>query len=401
VKEIIPEVDRWLRAGRRVALARVVGVDGSGPRDPGAAMAVNDRGEVVGSVSGGCVEGAVVSEALESIGQGRPPQVFTFGYSDAEAFTVGLTCGGTLRVLVDSSLPGFYEDLRDALLADEPVSVATVVQLDTSQAGSPLAEGALIPIAHGETSVGAAILVKPGGSVNGSLGNSDLDRVVSRDAAGAISSGLAAFRHYGLFGEAQQQVVTVFIEAFASPPRMLIFGAVDFTAALAKVAKVLGYRVTVCDARSAFATQTRFPMADEVVCAWPHVYLESLSSRLEERDAICVLTHDLKFDVPVLHAALRTRAGYLGALGSRRTHAEHCRGLLAAGVPAGELARIMGPIGVDIGARTPEETAISICAEIIACRTGRSVPSLRDGDGAIHQETARVMPATTLTGTGR
>lgn len=378
MREILDDLDRWLGEGRRVALATVVGVDGSGPRDPGATMAVSDAGEVTGSVSGGCVEGAVVTAALEALAADRTAEVLTFGYSDAQAFSVGLTCGGTIRILVDPKLPAFYRELRDALRQARPVAVATVIRVEEVPAIESLSAPSQSPVP------GDSILVNLTGKIEGSLGNADLDRVVSRDAVGAIAAGQSTFRHYGACGEAQQEAVEIFIEAFAPPPRMLIFGAVDFTAALARVAKVLGYRVTVCDARSTFATMARFPMADEVVSAWPHVYLESVDPPLEERDAICVLTHDPKFDVPALQAALRTRVGYLGALGSRRTHAERCQGLLTSGVSAPELERIMGPIGIDIGARTPEETAVAICAEIIACRTGRPAPSLRDGEGAIH-----------------
>jgi xanthine dehydrogenase accessory factor len=166
---------------------------------------------------------------------------------------------------------------------------------------------------------------------------------------------------------------------------MIIFGAVDFTAALARVAKVLGYRVTVCDARPVFATAARFPAADEVVTDWPDRHLAKVGPSLGPRDAICVLTHDHKFDVPAITSALTTRAGYIGAMGSRRTHAERSERLREAGVDDAGLARVMGPIGIDIGARTPEETAVSICAEIIALRTGRDAPSLRDTEGPIHR----------------
>jgi xanthine dehydrogenase accessory factor len=180
--------------------------------------------------------------------------------------------------------------------------------------------------------------------------------------------------------------VEVFTEVFAPPPRMIIFGAVDFTAALASAGKLLGFHVVVCDARAVFATPERFPMADEVVVEWPDRYLDRAGQDLGPRDAVCVLTHDTKFDVPAVRAALRTQVGYLGAMGSRRTHEARWRRLLEAGVDPGELSvRLMSPIGLDIGARTPEETAIAICAEIIASRTGTPVPSLRRGDGPIHQ----------------
>jgi xanthine dehydrogenase accessory factor len=219
----------------------------------------------------------------------------------------------------------------------------------------------------------------------GSLGDPSLDRVVARDALAMLESGQTGTRHYGEHGEARMRDVSVFIESFAPPPRMIIFGAVDFTAALARVGKVLGYRVTVCDARATFATPQRFPMADEVVVDWPDRYLEKAGPELGPRDAVCVLTHDPKFDVPAIVAALQTRAGYLGAMGSRRTHADRVRRLKEAGVEDDDIARIHAPIGVDIGARTPEETAVSICAEIIALRTGRQgAPSLKDREGPIH-----------------
>jgi xanthine dehydrogenase accessory factor len=193
-------------------------------------------------------------------------------------------------------------------------------------------------------------------------------------------------RHYGPCGEARQDDVTVFIEAFGPPPRMLIFGAVDFTGALARTAKVLGYHVTVCDARAVFATKARFPVADEVVVDWPDRLLAAVGAELGPRDAVCVLTHDHKFDVPAIKAALATGAGYVGAMGSRRTHAERLERLRAEGVTDDQLARLMAPIGLDIGARTPEETAVAVCAEIIALRTGRPAQHLKGGAGPIHAE---------------
>jgi len=368
VKEVLADIERWRRQGLRVATARVVGVEGSGPRDPGATMVVNERGEVAGSVSGGCVEGAVVTEALEALQSGRPRRR-TYGYSDDEAFAVGLTCGGTVHVLVDPSLPDVYDELRSALGADEPVALATVVETE----GDP--EGVRL---------GASLLVREGDRSSGTLGVPELDAVVRRDASGALASGLSDTRHYGARGEARQRDVSVLIEVFAPAPRMVIFGAVDFTAALAKVAKVLGYRVEVCDARPVFATKARFPMADDVVAQRPERYLAAVGASLGPRDAICVLTHDPKFDVPAVVAALETGVGYIGAMGSRRTHDDRVARLRQAGVSDEALARVMSPIGLDIGARTPEETAVAICAEIIATRTGKPAPSLRDRSGPIH-----------------
>jgi xanthine dehydrogenase accessory factor len=256
-----------------------------------------------------------------------------------------------------------YEELRDALRAGEPVALATVI------------EG---------PNAGSKLLVRPDGRASGSLGDANLDRVAARDACGELEAGLTSTRHYGVHGEARERDVSVFIESFALPPRMIIFGAVDFTAALGKVAKVLGYRVTVCDARAVFATVLRFPMADEVVNDWPDRYLAKVGDELGPRDAICVLTHDHKFDVPAIAAAVKTGVGYLGAMGSRRTHEQRAERLREAGLTEEEIARVMSPVGLDIGARTPEETAVAICAEVIGLRTGRRAQSLRDTSGPIH-----------------
>ena len=266
---------------------------------------------------------------------------------------------------------GLFEVLAGSIRAEQPVALAEVVE------GPP------------ET-LGAKLLVRPGPppEILGSLGDPDLDRVVARDALGELSAGLTATRHYGRHGEARERELSVFIESFAPPPRMVIFGAVDFTAALAKVAKILGYRVTVCDARPVFATRARFPMADEVVVAWPDKHLAEVGPGLGPRDAVLVLTHDPKFDVPALVSALGTAAGYIGAMGSRRTTDERNVRLREAGVDDSGLARIMAPVGLDIGARTPEETAVAICAEIIALRTGREAPSLRERSGPIHRDAA-------------
>jgi xanthine dehydrogenase accessory factor len=257
-----------------------------------------------------------------------------------------------------------FDVLRAAIRAEEPIALATVV--DGGVAGGKL-------------------LVRPDHEAVGTLGNADLDRVVLRDVLGELASGTSGIRHYGESGEARQEAVSVFIESFAPPPQMLIFGAVDFTASLSRVAKVLGYRVTVCDARPVFATRQRFPYADEVVVDWPHRLLEKVGAELGPRDAICVLTHDPKFDVPAVLAALETEAGFLGAMGSRRTTDDRNARLRTEGVTDEQLARIMAPIGLDIGARTPEETAISIIGEIIALRSGRLAPSLRDSSGDIHR----------------
>jgi xanthine dehydrogenase accessory factor len=259
-----------------------------------------------------------------------------------------------------------YERLAEALRDKRSVALATVIEGPNT--GSKL------------------LLTADDEAVVGSLGDPDLDRVVARDARGELAAGVTIVRHYGEHGEARERAVAVFIESFAPPPKMLIFGAVDFTAALATMARALGYHVIVCDAREVFATERRFPMAHEVVVEWPNRLLDRIGPELGPRDAVCVLTHDAKFDVPAIMAALATDVGYLGAMGSRRTHDQRVQRLREEGVDDGGIARIRAPIGLDLGARTPEETAISICAEIIALRTGRvtNVSPLRDAQGPIH-----------------
>jgi len=256
-----------------------------------------------------------------------------------------------------------FDALRDAIRAHRPAVLVTVV------AGP---------------GAGDKLLLVEGEEVAGALADPDLDRVVRRDADAALTAGATSVRRYGEHGEANEDAVTVFFEAHAPPPRLIIFGAVDFTAALVRVAKVLGYHVTVCDAREVFATKARFPLADEVVVDWPHRHLQSVGARLGPRDAVCVLTHDVKFDVPAIVAALATDVGYLGAMGSRRTTEQRAERLRAEGVTDEQLDRLMAPIGLDLGARTPEETAVAICAEIIATHTRTKAPSLKDAAGPIH-----------------
>ena len=262
-----------------------------------------------------------------------------------------------------------YTTLRDRLRSQQPTALVTVVD---------------------GVGVGAKLLVVPDGEPQGTLGNTELDRIVARDALAELEAGRSGIRHYGPEGQTTPEdlvdspTVSVFVESWSPPPQMWIFGAVDFTAALSRVAKVLGYRVIVCDAREVFATRRRFPAADEVVVSWPGPLFDQRGAQLGSRDAVCILTHDPKFDVPAVRGALATRVGYIGVMGSRKTHDKRTERLREVGVTDAELARLMSPIGLDLGARTPEETAISICAEIIARRTGRLAPSLRDAAGPIH-----------------
>lgn len=372
MKDIYPQIEQWSKSGIRTVVARVVGLKGSGPRDPGATMVMNDRGEVVGSVSGGCVEGAVVLEGEALLLGQRSPGVVSFGYSDDDAFAVGLTCGGTISIFLDVIEPSRDQNwarIVSALQSGEPMALATVIARTRNQGPA----------------VGESLVIDLDGKCSQFFSDHDLARVIARDARAFLEAGVTTIRHYGVKGEANSDDLEVFIESFVPAPRLIIFGAVDFTAALAAAGKLLGYHVTVCDAREVFSTPERFPMADEVVCDWPQRYLDSILVPLNSRDAVCVLTHDMKFDVPAIVSALNTEVGYLGAMGSRRTHEKRIERLRESGVSEEGIKRIMAPIGIDLGARTPEETAIAICAEMIAARTGRSVPSLRDGTGSIHQ----------------
>lgn len=359
MREILNDICAWTEP---FAMATVVRTWKSSPRPPGAAMAVDGAGQVVGSVSGGCVEGDLYLRCQEALATGTPALV-RYGVSDDEAFEIGLTCGGVLDVFIHRIDPRTQplERLAAAVEGREPAVMATVVD------GSD---------------TGAQVLIV-GGDRYGSTGNASLDRAVVTDALGLLEHGTNALVHLGSEGERRKEDVAVFVESFAAPPRMLIFGAIDFAAALARLGSFLGYYVTVCDARSLFATEARFPEADEVVVDWPHKYLRA--ARIDQRTVICVLTHDPKFDVPVLKEALKTDAAYIGVMGSRRTHADRHRRLREQGITEAQLARLSSPIGLDLGARTPEETAVSIGAEIIAHRTGATGRPLSELSTSIHR----------------
>ena len=232
-----------------------------------------------------------------------------------------------------------------------------------------------------EASLGGKMLVTPDDH-EGGAGDEDLDRAIIEAARGLLEGGKTETRHFGPRGQRRMEDVAVFIQSFAPPPKMYVFGAIDFASAVARVGKFLGYRVIVCDARAVFATRDRFPSADEVVVAWPDEFLET--AEVDARSVICVLTHDPKFDVPVLKAALETEAGYIGAMGSRRTHDNRTARLKEEGVSEGQLGRISSPVGLDIGSRTPEETAVAIAAEVIAFRTGHAGGRLAERSGPIH-----------------
>ncbi|MGH2953537.1 MAG: XdhC family protein [Solirubrobacterales bacterium] len=362
----------WLAGGHRVVAATLVERIGSAPLDPGAEMMIDDSGRVEGTVTGGCVESALVAEAREVLRRAEP-RLVSYGISDDEAAGVGLMCGGTVSVFVHEVDPGVRAALlavTEAVTAGRPAALATL--LDGPGAGAKL-----------------AILDD---AIVGGLGVTPLlDSTVEREARGFMDEGVSRTRRYGAGGEVMGSELAVCIQAFASRPEMVIYGAIDYSVAVARLAHALGYRVTICDARAAFARGRRFAEVADVVVDWPD---RDLAAReLGPRDVVLVFTHDPKFDEPALRSSLRSGAGYVGALGSRRTQAERVRRLRDAGVAEGELARLHAPCGLDLGARTPEETAVSILAEVVSARTGRGGASLSRTIGPIHAEPEPAQPS--------
>jgi xanthine dehydrogenase accessory factor len=356
-------------------MATVVATWRSAPRPPGASMLVGPGGEAVGSVSGGCVEGAVYELAQEVVADGVPV-LRRYGVSDDDAFAVGLTCGGILDVFVERvDAEGFPElaEVAADVGAGRPVAVCTVIE-------------------HPDPArLGRRLVVRPSVTA-GTLGSARADAAVRDDVLGLLAAGRSETLTYGPDGERRGEGMRVFVAAHAPRPRMLVFGAIDFAAAVASVGAFLGYRVTVCDARPVFATRSRFADADEVVVEWPHRYLraEADAGRVDGRTVVAVLTHDPKFDVPLLEVALRLpEVAYVGAMGSRRTHDDRIARLREAGLTDDELARLSSPIGLDLGARTPQETAISIAAEIVARRWGGDGRRLAERGGPIHHGAPR------------
>ncbi|MFG2372514.1 XdhC family protein [Streptomyces sp. NPDC048504] len=368
--DIAEELHRWVEQGRDFAVATVVAVGGSAPRQPGAALAVDTDGTAIGSVSGGCVEGAVYELCQQALADGETV-LERFGYSDEDAFAVGLTCGGIIDILVTPVRVG------------DPARPVITTALSTATSGGA---AALARIVSGPTHLrGRALVVHPDGSYDGGFGaHPELDRTVAAEAGAYLDAGRTGTVEIGEQGSRCGAPLTVLVESSVPPPRMIVFGAIDFASALVRIGKFLGYHVTVCDARPVFATRTRFPDADEIVVEWPHNYLERTD--VDARTVLCVLTHDAKFDVPLLQLALRLPVAYVGAMGSRRTHLDRNERLREVGVTELELARLRSPIGLDLGARTPEETALSIAAEIVANRRGGSGISLTGAHTPIHHD---------------
>jgi len=375
MRDVLDELMETWKSGETAGVATVVATFRSAPRPAGASMVVAPDASAYGSVSGGCVEGAVYELAQEVVSAGGPV-LQRYGVSDDDAFAVGLTCGGILDVFVEPVSQETFPELGEVaadIEAGQPVAVATV-------------------IAHPDASwVGRRAIVRPE-SFGGSLGSERADAAIADDVRGLLAAGRTATLTYGPDGERRGEGMRVFVASYAPKPRMLVFGAIDFAAAVARQGAFLGYQVTVCDARPVFATAARFPDAHEVVVSWPHKYLQKQveSGAIDERTVICVLTHDPKFDVPLLELALRLesphRPAFVGAMGSRRTHDDRLARLREAGVGEDAIARLSSPIGLDLGARTPEETAVSIAAEIIALQWGGRGDRLSARDGRIHHE---------------
>ncbi|PMB98880.1 XdhC family protein [Brevibacterium luteolum] len=390
MRDIASDILDLLTGDEPFAVCTVIRTWSSAPRPAGTAMAVTASGRAIGSLSGGCVEGAVYAAAQLTIDDGQP-RLGRYGVSDDEAFAVGLACGGRLDVLirrVDPADPADTEPLAATcrqILLDEPAALLTRIPLATDDLGEPTGmEYVLAPPAGRWLAITAPEADAP--TVTGSLGDGQLDCSAVDSAVGLLAAGTTQIREYGEHGERLDSDTAVLISAFSRKPRMLIFGAIDYARALAAAAKLVGYHVTVCDARPVFATPARFPEADEVVVSWPHRYLQAEldAGRVEESTAIAVLTHDLKFDVPLLQVALGCPAAYVGAMGSRRTNDRRIAALRDAGLPEELIDRLYAPIGLDLGARTPETTAISILAEITRERWQASGAPLRDTTGPIH-----------------
>jgi xanthine dehydrogenase accessory factor len=373
MRDVMDDLLSWWAAGEGIGMATVVRTFQSAPRAPGATMLVGPRGVVVGSVSGGCVEASVFELATEVLGSGTPV-LQRFGVTDNDALAVGLTCGGTIEVFIERiDRDGFphLDVVVEALRSKVPVAVATCIEA---------------PESVGSVRAGHRTVVL-GNRSDRQPGSAGLDTAVADRTRELLARGVTGILRIGADGRHCGEESVYFVSSFAPPPRMVVFGATNFAKALVGAGRFLGYDVTVCDARALFTTSERFPDADQVVVDWPHRYLQAevAAGRVDDRTVICTLAHDARFEIPLLECALRLPVAYVGAMGSRRVHDDRLQQLRAAGLDAYALARLHSPIGLDLGAVSPEETAISIAAEIIANRHGGSAEPLSRRAGPIHE----------------
>lgn len=423
--DLMPSLSGWRPAasGERCAVATIVAASGSVPRPPGTSMLVSETGRILGSLSGGCVEGAVVESALEVMADGGS-RLEHFGYSNEDAFAVGLSCGGELDVhiqpLGDVAGSMRLEEFRRYSAGDPGAPLALIRRIDTRGGGAVVvpdpetfsvadsAELAALLGLNPTATATATASATAAASAAATCQSGEVDPRNGRSAMLAAAAQLEPLLRGGRTGlvrlappegcgsaygtgvpeaAASPEPATLLVESRLPAARMLVFGANDFGAALLPAAKLLGYRVTLCDARPAFSGQDRFAAADDVATDWPDRYLaaEASAGRVDARTVICVLTHDPKFDIPLLRTALGLDVAFVGAMGSRRSHRQRVDALLEAGVTPDQLARLHSPIGLDLGAVTPAEVAVSIAAELIAARSGAAAcPPLRDGTGPIH-----------------
>jgi xanthine dehydrogenase accessory factor len=354
--EILAQIEAWQAASERVAVATVIRVAGSAPRPVGARMIVSSGGHMAGSVSGGCVETTVYEELMDVLA-GGPPRSLHYGITEDMIWDVGLACGGKIDVFCQELNPAMTAVISDHLEGGEPFALATVVA--------------------GEEALGATALI----TVDGTAMGPDHAQMATCVQVVAVAREMLAARADVGAVQAIASGTEVFVEPFSAPPVLVIIGGVHVAMPLTRFAKELGFAVIVADPRAKFANRERFPEADEVLLEWPDEALAHLT--VDEATYIVLLTHDPKIDEPTLAAALKTEAGYIGAIGSRKTHTERFERMARWGVTAEELERVYAPIGLDLGGRTPEETALSIIAEVVAVKNGRSGRSLRDTGGPI------------------
>jgi xanthine dehydrogenase accessory factor len=348
MRDILGDIRRWRGEGKPVAVATVALAYGSALRQLGAKMACTSSEEIAGSVSGGCVEGAVYEAAQDAIRNGRPA-LLEFGIADETAWSVGLACGGTIHVWVEALDPRTFDTVTDQLESGRPVAVATVI------------------VGPG---TGERMLVWPDGRTDGALGAPELSAQAARYAIDRLTVHQAGRTTFHVGAEA----VEVLVEVFGPRPRLIVVGAVHLAIPLVTFAKALGFHTVVVDARAAFATRERFPHADELIVEWPSRALERL--QVDSETCVVIVTHDDKVDVPSLQVALAGPARYVGILGSRGHQAQRVAALVGLGVPAEQLARIHSPVGLRIGAVGPDEIALAIMAEVVAVRHGADLGSV-------------------------